>query len=99
MNYRGLPIYEPRYNIAPTDTVPILKLADGQRQISPMSWGTIPKNKRGIQQPLPWSSPHLKQSANPGGWPNIIYGVGTAAPTASTIRTHPPGSASSKKGR
>jgi putative SOS response-associated peptidase YedK len=48
MNYRGLPIYEPRYNIAPTDIVPILTLADGQRQISPMSWGTIPKNKRGM---------------------------------------------------
>jgi putative SOS response-associated peptidase YedK len=31
MNYRGYPIYEPHYNIAPTDTVPILTLADGQR--------------------------------------------------------------------
>jgi putative SOS response-associated peptidase YedK len=48
MNYRGLPIYEPRYNVAPTDTVPILTLVDGQRQISPMSWGTIPKGKRGM---------------------------------------------------
>jgi len=47
MNYRGMPIHEPHYNIAPTDTVPILTLADGQRHISPMSWGTLLKNKRG----------------------------------------------------
>jgi putative SOS response-associated peptidase YedK len=48
MNYRGYPIYEPHYNIAPTDTVPILTHAEGQRQISPMSWGTVPGNKRGM---------------------------------------------------
>src|SRR5271170_4390115 len=31
--------------------------------------------------------------------PNIIYGVGRAAPTARCERAHPPGIASSKKGR
>jgi putative SOS response-associated peptidase YedK len=48
MNYRGMPIFKPRYNLAPTDTLPILKLEDGQRHISPMTWGTIPKNRRGM---------------------------------------------------
>ena len=48
MNYRGYPIFKPRYNLAPTDTLPILTLQEGERHISPMAWGTIPKNKRGM---------------------------------------------------
>jgi len=45
MNYRGYPIFKPRYNAAPTDTLPILTLQDAQRHISPMAWGTVPKNR------------------------------------------------------
>jgi putative SOS response-associated peptidase YedK len=41
MNYRGYPIFEPHYNIAPTSILPILTLADGHRRISPMKWGLI----------------------------------------------------------
>jgi putative SOS response-associated peptidase YedK len=48
MNYRGYPIYQPHCNLAPTDTVPILTLAEGQRHISLMRWGTVPKNQRGM---------------------------------------------------
>ena len=48
MNYRGYPIFKPRYNVAPTDTLPILTLQEGERHISPMAWGTIPKNRRGM---------------------------------------------------
>jgi putative SOS response-associated peptidase YedK len=48
MNYRGYPIYAPHYNLAPTDTLPILTLQEGERHISPMAWGTIPKNRRGM---------------------------------------------------
>ncbi len=48
LNYRGMPLYKPRYNAAPTDILPILTLQDGQRHISPMTWGTTPKNQRGI---------------------------------------------------
>ena len=48
MNYRGMPIFKPRYNAAPTDILPILTLQDGERHISPMTWGTTPKNRRGI---------------------------------------------------
>ena len=47
MNYRGMPIFKPRYNAAPTDILPILTLDDGERHISPMTWGTTPKNRRG----------------------------------------------------
>ena len=39
MNYRGYPILEPHYNIAPTSILPILTLDDGHRHISPMKWG------------------------------------------------------------
>src|ERR1700683_3649018 len=36
----GSIIFEPRYNIAPTDQVPILHLSEhGQRQLAPMVWG------------------------------------------------------------
>src|ERR1700737_1342539 len=48
MNYRGYPIFKPRYNLAPTDTLPILTRQKGQRGISPMTWGTTPENQRGI---------------------------------------------------
>jgi putative SOS response-associated peptidase YedK len=36
----GSIIFEPRYNVAPTDQVPILRLSEhGQRELSPMVWG------------------------------------------------------------
>jgi putative SOS response-associated peptidase YedK len=38
MNYRGYPLVEPHYNIAPASVLPILTLVDGQRHISPMTW-------------------------------------------------------------
>jgi hypothetical protein len=56
-------------------------------------------NQHRVQRHRPWPSPYSKQSVYPGGWPNIIYGVGQAAPTARDERAHPPGIASSKKGR
>jgi putative SOS response-associated peptidase YedK len=40
MHRRGMPLYKPRYNVAPTDAHPILTLGDdGQRQLSTMTWG------------------------------------------------------------
>jgi putative SOS response-associated peptidase YedK len=39
-NGSGSIIFQPRYNVAPTDPVPILRLDEnGQRQLSPMTWG------------------------------------------------------------
>lgn len=36
----GSIIFKPRFNIAPTDQVPILHVGEhGQRQLSPMVWG------------------------------------------------------------
>src|SRR6266481_7784294 len=46
MNYRGYPILEPHYNIAPTSILPILTLEDGHRHISPMKWGVTLGSKR-----------------------------------------------------
>jgi len=46
--YRGYPILEPHYNIAPTSVHPILTLEGGQRLFSPMTWGSTPKNGRGL---------------------------------------------------
>ena len=39
-------LFEPRYNIAPTDQVPILSVEKYQREISPMVWG-IPRSRDG----------------------------------------------------
>jgi hypothetical protein len=35
MNYRGMPIYRPRYNVAPTDGHPVLGLDE---VIRPVHW-------------------------------------------------------------
>jgi putative SOS response-associated peptidase YedK len=32
----------PRYNVAPTQTAPVVRAADGARQLVPMHWGLIP---------------------------------------------------------
>jgi putative SOS response-associated peptidase YedK len=46
MNYRGYPLLLPHYNIAPTSILPILTLEDGQRHISPVTWGLALGPKR-----------------------------------------------------
>jgi len=33
--------WRPRYNIAPTDTVPVIRLHDGQREIAGARWGIV----------------------------------------------------------
>jgi putative SOS response-associated peptidase YedK len=40
--YREQPNFPPRYNIAPTQPVPIIRLHDGARQFLLMRWGFIP---------------------------------------------------------
>jgi putative SOS response-associated peptidase YedK len=37
-----LPLFEPRYNIAPTQNVAAIQLQDGHRQLSLLHWGLIP---------------------------------------------------------
>lgn len=34
--------WRPRYNIASTDTVPVIRLHDGQREIAVARWGIVP---------------------------------------------------------
>jgi putative SOS response-associated peptidase YedK len=40
--YPERPNFPPRYNIAPTQPIPIVRLADGKRQFALMRWGLIP---------------------------------------------------------
>ena len=48
IKYRGYPILEPRYKIAPTSILPTLTLAHGHRRISPMRWGVSLGTKRPV---------------------------------------------------
>jgi len=34
--------YSIRYNIAPTQNVPVIRVVDGQRQLRPLRWGLVP---------------------------------------------------------
>jgi putative SOS response-associated peptidase YedK len=40
--YREQPNFPPRYNVAPTQPVPIVRLAEGERQFVLVRWGLIP---------------------------------------------------------
>jgi putative SOS response-associated peptidase YedK len=40
--YSDQPNFPPRYNIAPTQPVPIVRLAEGQRRFALVRWGLIP---------------------------------------------------------
>ena len=40
--YREQPNFPPRYNVAPTQPVPVVRLVDGKRSFALMRWGLIP---------------------------------------------------------
>jgi putative SOS response-associated peptidase YedK len=40
--YREQPNFPPRYNVAPTQAIPIVRLAGGERQFALVRWGLIP---------------------------------------------------------
>jgi putative SOS response-associated peptidase YedK len=40
--YRERPNFPPRYNVAPTQPVPIVRMAEGERQFALVRWGLIP---------------------------------------------------------
>ena len=40
--YREQPNFPPRYNVAPTQPVPIVRMAEGARQFALVRWGLIP---------------------------------------------------------
>ncbi len=40
--YREQPDFPPRYNVAPTQPVPVVRLAEGERQLALVRWGLIP---------------------------------------------------------
>ena len=40
--YQERPNFPPRYNVAPSQPIPIVRLADGVRQFALVRWGLIP---------------------------------------------------------
>ncbi len=40
--YQEQPNFPPRYNVAPTQPIPIVRLADGKRQFALVRWGLLP---------------------------------------------------------
>ena len=38
--------FRPRYNIAPTDTVPVVRLKDGKREAALLKWGFVPSSSK-----------------------------------------------------
>ena len=42
LGYIDQPNFPPRYNVAPTQAVPIVRLAEGQRRFALVRWGLIP---------------------------------------------------------
>lgn len=40
--YQEQPNFPPRYNVAPTQPIPIVRMVDGQRQFALMRWGLLP---------------------------------------------------------
>ena len=40
--YEEQPNFPPRYNIAPTQPIPIVRLADGKRHFALVRWGLLP---------------------------------------------------------
>ena len=39
---RGIPLLIPRYNIAPSQEVPVIVQNDGVNELKPMKWGLVP---------------------------------------------------------
>jgi putative SOS response-associated peptidase YedK len=51
----GQPSAPPRYNLAPTQLIPVVRAADGKRELTEMRWGLIP---------------HWSREPKPGGFVN-----------------------------
>jgi putative SOS response-associated peptidase YedK len=49
----GLPNFPPRYNVAPTDDVPVVRTADGRRELVTMRWGLVPAGSHELPKGRP----------------------------------------------
>ena len=43
---RDIPLLSPRYNIAPSQEVPVIVQNDGVNELKPMKWGLVPSWSR-----------------------------------------------------
>jgi putative SOS response-associated peptidase YedK len=57
--YFEQPNFPPRYNIAPTQPVPVVRLAEGKRQFALMRWGLIPS---WVKDPRKFSLLHVARA-------------------------------------
>jgi len=57
--YTEQPNFPPRYNIAPTQPVPIVRLDQGKRQFALVRWGLIPS---WVKEPKSFSLPHVARA-------------------------------------
>lgn len=48
---RFLDVYRPSFNVTPSQTVPVIRLVDGQLQVTGMRWGLVPHFAKGIPGP------------------------------------------------
>ncbi len=39
-------VFRPRYNIAPSRNVPVVRLVDGKRQLAMLHWGLVPTRSK-----------------------------------------------------
>ncbi len=42
LHYPDMPNFPPRYNVAPTQPIPLVRMWEGQRQFVLMRWGLLP---------------------------------------------------------
>jgi putative SOS response-associated peptidase YedK len=57
--YREQPNFPPRYNIAPTQPVPVVRIDQGQRQFALLRWGLIPY---WVKDPRSFAQLHVARS-------------------------------------
>ena len=62
--YGERPNFPPRYNMAPTQPVPIVRLVDGMRSFALMRWGLLPSWVEEPKAFLSVGSPNLSPGTN-----------------------------------
>jgi putative SOS response-associated peptidase YedK len=72
LGYPELPNFPPRYNIAPTQPVPIVRLNEGKRQFALVRWGLIPG---WVKDPRGFSLLHVARSETVNEKPAFRYAM------------------------
>lgn len=55
--YPEQPNFPPRYNVAPTQPIAVVRLIDGRREFALVRWGLLPSRQRGrVPQDREWGA-------------------------------------------